>query len=377
MKKYLKFFIIILFGTTTFAQYTIRPSSLSIDSIKKVAPNALTFSIYFKNTASDSAINYSGGQFHIDFNANILNGGTGTLSIVNSELTSAVQPTNPTVYTLSTPAQLRLAPKSPPGALIGGHLVNPGDSVLVVKLMLSTSASSFAAGVPYNISWRKAPDVNPITKVSAYIWNSNQIISSNTSFYIYPLSNKDLDLTALIEGFFDGSSMIPDTVTVELHNATSPWSLVDQCQTVLNTSGIGTANFYSAADAVNYYIVVKHRNSIETWSMNTHAFNSGTLSYNFTTSADKAYGNNLKLKNGKWCIFGGEVANNDQYIDGDDVTGAYNMQGMSGYVLQDVTGDDYVDGDDVTLAYNNQGIGSANPITGFKPNKNINKTLQD
>ena len=63
----------------------------------------------------------------------------------------------------------------------------------------------------------------------------------------------------------------------------------------------------------------------------------------------KHYGNNLKIKLGKYCIYGGEMANNDQYIDGDDVTAVFNASRNIWLCYQDVTGDDYVDGDDVTL----------------------------
>lgn len=176
------------------------------------------------------------------------------------------------------------------------------------------------------------------------------------------LTNFNLDLTAIIEGFYNGSSMVQDTVTVELRQSTSPYNLVESKKAFLNTFGNASVNFSTAAESTPYYLVIKHRNSIETWSSSTPSFSSGTMSYNFTTSQSQAFGANLKSKLGKWCILGGEVANSDQYIDGDDVTAIYNVQGISGYVLQDVTGDDYVDGDDVTLAFNNQGLGGVSPI---------------
>ena len=87
--------------------------------------------------------------------------------------------------------------------------------------------------------------------------------------------------------------MVSDTVTVELHNTVTGYPLVDQAKVVLNTAGVGTANFFSAADATNYYIVIKHRNSIETWSVAGQSFSGGTLSYNFTTASNKAYGDNM------------------------------------------------------------------------------------
>lgn len=190
---------------------------------------------------------------------------------------------------------------------------------------------------------------------------SNFVLANATGGSNPLQSPKVLNLTALIEGFYDGSNLISDTVIVELRNISSPYALVDQSKAVLNSAGGAVVNFYNASEAINYYVIVKHRNSIETWSATGQSFVGGFMNFNFTSAQTQAYGGNLKSKLGKWCILGGEIANNDQYIDGDDVTSAFNAQGASGYVIQDVTGDDYVDGDDVTLAYNNQGIGSIYP----------------
>ena len=72
-----------------------------------------------------------------------------------------------------------------------------------------------------------------------------------------PGSVRVLTLTALIEGFYDGSTMVSDTVIVELHNSSSPYGLVDQAKVVLSSSGSGNVNFFSASDGTNYYIVIK------------------------------------------------------------------------------------------------------------------------
>lgn len=368
MKKIMQLLLLsLLFIMTTFAQYTIRTSDLSVQNIHRSAPNEIIFSIYFKNTAVDSAINYSGGQFHIDFNKAILNGGTGTLAIINSGLPSNVQSTNPTVYITSTPGQLRLAPKAPPGALIGGYSVNPGDSVLVAKLSLSTSASSFSNWTTHSLSWRKAPNSNPLTKLSAYIWNNNQIISGNTAYFIYPTTSKELNITLLIEGFYEdtgsGYAMINDTLRVELRGASDPWSRVDSAIVFLNSSGNAFANFFSAAEATDYYIVVKHRNSIETWSKNTQQFVSGALSYNFTTANTQAFGNNLIEKpvgSNTWCIYSGD-ANQDGTIDALDRSETWNDRNLSGYIATDVNGDGQVDALDRSICWNNRNIGVSKP----------------
>lgn len=373
MRRIINFVSIgLLLCTYSYAQYPIRPSTLSIQKIIRTAPNTINFSIYFKNTASDSAIQYSGGQFHIDFNKAILNGGTGNLSIVSSNLPANVQSTNPTVYTASTPGQLRLAPKAPPGALVGGYFVNPGDSVLVANLNLTTTASSFASWTSHNLTWRKAPDANPITKVSAYIWNSNQIITSNTTFVVYPSTHKELNLTALIEGLYDGSTLTPDTINVELRNASIPYAVVDTSSSILNTSGNGLVNFFSAADAVNYYLVIKHRNALQTWSATAQSFSGGLLNYDFTSSASQAYGSNQVLIGSKYCIYSGDVSDGitagvqDGYIDIFDDFEVYNDSYSAAYrLLTDLNLDGFVDIFDDLYVYNNSYNGVTASYPGF------------
>lgn len=183
----------------------------------------------------------------------------------------------------------------------------------------------------------------------------------------YPVS---LNLTALIEGLYDGSTMVRDTICLELRNSISPYGLVETKKIYLDTLGGARVNLNAPYESTPYYLVIKHRNSIETWSKTPQQFMGGPLSYDFTTSAAKAYGDNLKLKLGKYCIYSGEILNYDNYIDGDDVSSAFNIQGMSGYIQEDVTGDNFVDGDDVTVIYNNQGIGAIVPV-GVKSTKPI------
>ena len=83
----------------------------------------------------------------------------------------------------------------------------------------------------------------------------------------YSVNSVELtSFTALIEGFYNGTSMVSDTVTVELRNTSAPYSLIDQSKILLNSSGQGTGRFYNAINGTPYYLVVKHRNAVETWS---------------------------------------------------------------------------------------------------------------
>jgi uncharacterized protein (TIGR02145 family) len=176
-----------------------------------------------------------------------------------------------------------------------------------------------------------------------------------------------LTLTALIEGLYNGSVMVPDTVTVELHNPTSPSVIIESQKGVLDAAGLGTFNFTSAVNGSPYFIVVNYKNAIKTWSATTQTFVSNSLSYDFTNSASKAYGDNLILKGGKWCIYSGDV-NQDSGVDILDLSAAYNdnLNGTPGFYSNlptDINGDTGTDILDLSIIYNNnlRGIGEVVP----------------
>jgi len=104
-----------------------------------------------------------------------------------------------------------------------------------------------------------------------------------------------------------------------------------------------------------YYYQIAHRNSIETWS----AAGGTTLSrkrpfYDFTATISNAFGNNLILKAGRYCIYGGDV-NADGIADALDQAltdnDAFNI--ATGYLATDVNGDGVVDAADLALIDNN------------------------
>ncbi|NWG29428.1 MAG: immune inhibitor A [Ignavibacteriaceae bacterium] len=163
---------------------------------------------------------------------------------------------------------------------------------------------------------------------------------------------------ALIEGFYNGTSTFSDTVTVELHNTISPYSLVDQTKILLDNDGQGTGRFYNAVNGTPYYIVVKHRNAVETWSALPQTFTANTLSYDFTTGSDKAYGNNLKLVGTKWCIYGGDV-NQDGFVETADVNLVFtdNVNGTTGYISTDLNGDMFTEIEDLNIVFTNNVLG--------------------
>jgi hypothetical protein len=168
-----------------------------------------------------------------------------------------------------------------------------------------------------------------------------------------------LNQIAFIQGFYNSAinSMVADTLTVYLRNASSPYAIVDFANAIVNSVGHGTFLFSNVSNGVNYYIQLNHRNSIETWSKTPQQFTAGTLNYDFTNIAAKAFGDNLiqiDISPVKFAIYNGDV-NQDGIIDGSDISMADNdaLNTVFGYVPTDVTGDDFVDAADVSIIDNN------------------------
>ncbi len=167
---------------------------------------------------------------------------------------------------------------------------------------------------------------------------------------------------------------IVDWVLVELRSNTSAPPIISK-SLFLHKSGNIVAddginqNILLNVKPDSYYIVIKHRNSIETWSASPCPLGSQTTLYNFTTDSSRAYGNNMKKKGTKWCIYSGDV-NQDGFIDGADVTNSFIASGLGlwGYLVQDLTRDGYVDGADVSIVLNNELLGI---VVQYPSNKNF------
>jgi len=111
----------------------------------------------------------------------------------------------------------------------------------------------------------------------------------------------------------------------------------------------------------DYYIVINHRNSIETWSANPVQINS-TVNYDFTTSQSQAYGDGVNssmkyMGSGVYAIYGGDV-NQDGTIDILDLQWTENDASnfAFGYNASDCNGDGSSDGFDIQILENNASI---------------------
>ena len=185
---------------------------------------------------------------------------------------------------------------------------------------------------------------------------------------------KTLNLKLYLEGLYAGNNLmnqvknelaepvfggtVVDTLTIELHNAANYGLIEYQVHGVeLNTNGDINLSGSSGIPSVHngdYYITIRHRNSILTTTVLPVSFAGSTISYDFSTGAGQAFGSNLQNMNGVYAIFGGDE-NQDQLVDSSDMIDADNDAAAFavGYIPTDVNGDGLVDSSDMILIDNN------------------------
>ncbi|MBK8983724.1 MAG: hypothetical protein IPM38_15745 [Ignavibacteria bacterium] len=167
------------------------------------------------------------------------------------------------------------------------------------------------------------------------------------------------DITLAPEGFYNispGNLNMRDTVTVYLRNASSPFAKVDSAKSILDSATLKCAPLFPNAPNGTYYLHIKHRNALETWSKSGgESYSVGnSLVYDFTSAQAQTYGNNSILKGTKYCVYSGDV-DQDGTIDISDGSlidnDAFNF--ASGYLPTDVNGDGLIDLTDGVYTDNN------------------------
>ncbi|MFN3969123.1 beta strand repeat-containing protein [Flavobacterium sp.] len=195
----------------------------------------------------------------------------------------------------------------------------------------------------------------------------DEICESTTRTPVIATVGCTKNLKLFIEGYYIGGGAMTavkanegvgtsttdvDDVTVELRDA-STYAVVSSTTAVLKTDGTVAAQL--VAPAGNYFIAVKHRNAIQTWSAAAEAFGTSTATYDFSTAANKAYGSNMKnLGSGVFGFYSGDI-NQDESIDVGDFPALFsdNDNFISGYFNTDLNGDGTVDVGDFPILFLN------------------------
>ena len=171
--------------------------------------------------------------------------------------------------------------------------------------------------------------------------------------------NGDLTIYAYLQGFYSGGGTMAtvlinsgignnanetDSITVELHEITTPYNAVWSETTLLSTTGNLGLSIPSNMLNQSWFVVLKHRSHVATWSALPVFFGSNT-SYDFRSDNTQAFGNNLaNLGDGNWALFAGDI-NQDSAVDALDyvIMDPDIVQGNSGYLASDLNGDGSVD----------------------------------
>ena len=228
------------------------------------------------------------------------------------------------------------------------NFINPSGNSSNVNLHIDTSAASPVNGAGI-----------PIAGITTD-FDGNLRNASTPDIGADEFSMKiKLSLTMLIEGSYNPSSnlQVSDTIKVCLRNSNSPYGVVDSATAVVSDSGKAALTFPNASTG-NYYLQIKNRNALETWSANPVSMSEGgTTLYDFTTAASQAFGNNMKLADtspNRYAFFSGDV-NKDENIDLADIVDIFNDASafVTGYVVTDLDGNEIVDLSDLTIAFNN------------------------
>jgi hypothetical protein len=189
-----------------------------------------------------------------------------------------------------------------------------------------------------------------------------------------------LNLTTFIEGYYLGNSKmesvfddpsvltektVSDIIQVALHYNTPPYDLAFVNNALINTDGTARVLFPASAIGNSYYVVLKHRNSLETWSANHINLTSLGATYNFSNAANKVFGDNQSdMGNGVFAIYSGDI-NQDGSIDFADYPSLdiASQNGVLGYDSNDLNGDASVDFADYPIldVNSNNGIFSIRP----------------
>ncbi|MBS1515435.1 MAG: FG-GAP repeat protein [Bacteroidetes bacterium] len=223
-------------------------------------------------------------------------------------------------------------------------------------------------------------------KISEVTTNSfSDLTASSDSTYIYKIAARDIhfnisaysnadtaslesitiyNVKIIPEGLYNTQTnqlRMRDTVRAFLWDLTGS-EIVDSAVSVIDSMTFLADFNFKYAPSGTYYLAIVHRNCIETWSKTGGEpfTKNGSNSYDFTSNPANAYGSNLKLKAGKYCLFSGDV-NRSGVVNATDRTLVRNNGGVTGYTRYDLDGNGVVNAADRTIVRNNSGIAKQRP----------------
>ena len=162
----------------------------------------------------------------------------------------------------------------------------PTPSISGNLTFCSGDSTTLDAGLYSNYNWStgnttQTVSVNIAGPVTVTVTDANGCIGSSTVTTATSICTLTLNLKAFIEGFYIGNGQlrpvlqnggsiidtsICDSIIVELYNQSNLSNFVSSHHILLHTDGIAQALLPGTLIGGSYYIVIRTRNGIETWS---------------------------------------------------------------------------------------------------------------
>ncbi|MBK7852806.1 MAG: metallophosphoesterase [Bacteroidetes bacterium] len=328
---------------------------------------------------SHSAISCFGGSSSVTISAQ---GGTApyngtgvfsqTAGTTTYTVTDATGCTASIVVTLLQPSALSIYYSVDSVTSIGGsdggiNVIVSGGTPVYEYVWSNSSTSQNLTDVPVGTYSLTLTDANGCmtTETIPVGATANASMTVHLHLFIqgYYMGNQEMRAPLFSSGLSSDPTAC-DSITIEFRNSSPVHGIEFSSRTLLHTDGNCSVNFPGSFSGGQYFIVIRHRNSLETWSAAAQLLQHNDT-VEFADVITKAYGNNLAtLGDGFFGLWSGDVSDGispglqDGMIETSDYIHIENASQMflAGYVTEDLTGDVLVESADYSLAENNMQI---------------------
>jgi len=259
----------------------------------------------------------------------------------------------------------------------GNYTSTTGCHTEILNLTITTSTSNTtSASACHTYTW----SVNGQTYTASGSYTSTTGCHTEILNLTINNCNITMNVKAFLQGSYTGNgSMAATLYDLGLSQDTSATDSIEvnlwaaattatatapnySAKAILHTNGMASVTFPGNIYGGSYYVAVRHRNSLETWSAAPITTLSNYQVCDFTASATAAYGDGINaptanMGSGVFALYSGDV-NQDGTIDSQDMTIAENDASsfFFGYNASDCNGDGSSDSGDMTLIENNAGL---------------------
>ncbi len=262
-----------------------------------------------------------------------------------------------------------------PYAVLGGYVYRGS---LMPELYGKYIYGDYAQGIIWSLEYDGInPTINTLLVDTNFNFSSFGVDLNNEIYVckistlngrIYRLYNTEqitLNLKVIVEGYYNlntNSLNKRDTLSVFLHSAIPPFSIVDSAITVIDSLTFSGICFFNYATDGTYYLKIKQKNTLETWSEpgGIVLTKGNTTNYDFTDDISKTFGGGTKLKGTKYCLISGDC-NQNGVINAVDRASVISRLGSNEFNIEDLDGNGIVNAADRAIVVSNLGRAKKSP----------------